>query len=79
MINLKASPFKRSVMETLMRSPDTWTRRRDLCGRKIRDGGNTPSATFNYRATAIEDMVREGLLERSTGQRGTVLVRIRKD
>ena len=79
MINLKASPFKRSVMETLMLSPDTWVRRRDLCGLKIRDGGNIPSATFNYRSTAIDDMVRAGLLERSTGKHGAVLVRIRKD
>ncbi len=79
MINLKASPFKRSVMETLMLSPDTWTRRRDLCGIKIRDGGNTPSETFNSRANAINDMVRAGLLERSTGKHGAVLVRIRKD
>ena len=79
MINLKASPFKRSVMEELMLSPDTWTRRRDLCGRKIRDGGNIPSETFNYRSTAIDDMVRAGLLERSTGKHGAILVRIRKD
>lgn len=79
MINLKSSPFKRSVMETLMLSPDTWVRRRDLCGRKIRDGGNIPSETFNYRSTAINDMVRAGLLERSTGKHGAVLVRIRKD
>ena len=79
MINLKASPFKRSVMETLMLSPDTWTRRHDLCGRKIRDGGNIPSETFNYRSTAINDMVRAGLLERSTGKHGAILVRIRKD
>ena len=79
MINLKASPFKRSVMEELMLSPDTWIRRRDLCGRKIRDGGNIPSETFNYRSTAIDDMVREGLLERSIGKHGAILVRIRKD
>ncbi len=79
MINLKASPFKRSVMEELMLSPDTWTRRRDLCGLKIRDGGNTPSATFNSRTNAINDMVKEGLLERSTGERNAVLVRVRKD
>ena len=78
-INLARSPFKRSVMKELSSTPDVWVRRRDLCGRKIRDGGNTPSETFNYRSTAIDDMVRAGLLERSTGERNTVLVRVRKD
>ena len=44
-------------------------------------GGNRGfQEDFNLRhSTAIDDMVRAGLLERSTGKRGAVLVRIRKD
>lgn len=55
------APFKRYVLEQT--TADTWTKRRDLCGRLIREGGNTPQATFEYRRQAIISMVQDGTLE----------------
>jgi hypothetical protein len=63
-INLSRSPFKHYVLSNC--SLTSWTKRRDLCGHLIREGGSTPNATFEYRRRAINDLVGLGYLEQTT-------------
>ena len=69
-INLARSPFKRHA---LSRATD-WTKRRDLCGTLISQGGSTPADTFEYRRKAIVELCAAGLMASETrGQ--TIYVR----
>lgn len=63
-------------MRWVMEVSTDWTKRRDLCGRLISEGGSIPRDTFEYRRQAIKRMVREGLLEERIGERGAVFVRV---
>ena len=69
-INLARSPFKRHALSMATE----WTKRRDLCGTLISQGGSTPAATFEYRRKAIIALCQAGLMESETrGQ--TIYVR----
>ena len=61
-INLARSPFKRYALQTATQ----WTKRRDLCGTLISQGGRTPADTFEYRRKAIVELCAAGLMESET-------------
>ena len=72
-INFNRSPFKAHVMRETQNGE--WVKRADLCGRLIRNGGDTPADTFEYRRQAIISLVRAGYLETKTGTNGAIYVR----
>ena len=61
-INLARSPFKRYALQTATH----WTKRRDLCGTPVSQGGSTPADTFEYRRKAIVELCAAGLMDSET-------------
>ena len=70
-INLARSPFKRHALSMAT----DWTKRRDLCGTPVSQGGSTPADTFECRRQAIIALCQAGLMETETRAHGAIYVR----